>query len=88
MLSITNQFVKGLGERKSRGCKINNVEKRKDGEPRPRMSARLPALFRDDLLIFQGERRLFAESFVTFSLGEVAPARKYSNSFGIFLAYS
>ena len=29
------------------------------------MSARLPALFRDDLLIFQGERRLFAESFVT-----------------------
>ena len=24
----------------------------------------IPALFRDDLLIFQGERRLFAESFV------------------------
>ena len=29
------------------------------------MSARLPALFRDDLLIFQGERNLFAKSFVS-----------------------
>ena len=29
------------------------------------MSARFPALFRDDLLIFRGERDLFAESFVS-----------------------
>ena len=33
-------------------------------EVRPR---HFDTLFRDDLLIFRGERRLFAESFVTLS---------------------
>ena len=33
----------------------------------PRMSARVFGLFRDDLLIFRGERSLFAEYFVTLS---------------------
>ena len=48
-----------------RSVGYRNVDETQGQKPRPRMSARLPALFRNDLLIFRGEWNLFADYFVS-----------------------
>jgi len=48
-----------------RSVGYRNVDETQGQKPRPRMSARLPALFRNDLIIFRGEWNLFADYFVS-----------------------
>ena len=56
--------------------------KHRGGKPRPRMSARLPALFRNDLLIFRGEWNLFADYFVSLqrNFNEILMSRELNNT--------
>ena len=51
------------------------------GKPRPRMSARIPAYFRDDLLIFQGEGNLFAEYFVSLHPQNIKTIKRMGSIF-------
>jgi hypothetical protein len=46
------------------------------------MSARLPALFRNDLLIFRGEWNLFADYFVSLqrNFNEILMSRELNNT--------
>ena len=65
-----------------RSVGYRNVDETQGQKPRPRMSARLPALFRNDLLIFRGEWNLFADYFVSLqrNFNEILMSRELNNT--------
>ena len=65
-----------------RSVGYRNVDETQGQKPRPRMSARLPALFRNDLLIFRGGWNLFADYFVSLqrNFNEILMSRELNNT--------